>query len=117
MKKLLIALSASSSQVPSDKASNKNDNKKIRAHVFIRGKVQGVYFRQNTRIVATRHGVMGWVRNLKDGRVELVLEGNEMDVNEVIEWCYAGPPKATVEDVNINYERYTGEFREFKVNY
>jgi acylphosphatase len=49
--------------------------------------------------------------------VETVLEGNEMDVNEVIEWCYAGPPKATVDDVDINYEKYTGEFREFKVNY
>jgi acylphosphatase len=49
--------------------------------------------------------------------VEAVLEGNEMDVNGVIEWCYAGPPKATVDDVDINYEKYTGEFREFKVNY
>jgi acylphosphatase len=114
---LLIALPISS-QFPADKGSNNNKNdRKIRAHVFIRGRVQGVYFRQNTKIVATRHGVMGWVRNLKDGRVETVLEGNEMDVNEVIEWCYAGPPKATVDDVDINYEKYTGEFREFKVNY
>jgi acylphosphatase len=113
----LIALPISS-QFPADKGSNNNKNdRKIRAHVFIRGRVQGVYFRQNTKIVATRHGVMGWVRNLKDGRVETVLEGNEMDVNEVIEWCYAGPPKATVDDVDINYEKYTGEFREFKVNY
>lgn len=113
----MIALPISS-QFPADKGSNNNKNdRKIRAHVFIRGRVQGVYFRQNTKIVATRHGVMGWVRNLKDGRVETVLEGNEMDVNEVIEWCYAGPPKATVDDVDINYEKYTGEFREFKVNY
>ena len=112
----MIALSTSS-QFPADKGSNNNNNKKIRAHVFVRGKVQGVYFRQNTRIVATRHGVMGWVRNLKDGRVEAVLEGNKMDVNEVIEWCYAGPPKAIVDDVDIYYEKYTGEFREFKVNY
>jgi acylphosphatase len=112
----LIALSTSS-QFPADKRSNNNNNKKIRAHVFIRGKVQGVYFRQNTRIIAKRYGVVGWVRNLKDGRVEVVLEGNEMDVNQVIEWCYAGPPKAAVNDVDINYEKYTGEFREFKVNY
>src|SRR5215211_7285409 len=98
--KLLIALSTSS-QFPADNRSNNNNNnnKKIRAHVFIRGKVQGVYFRQNTRIVATRYGVMGWVRNLKDGRVEVVLEGNEMDINQVIEWCYAGPPEAAVDDV------------------
>jgi acylphosphatase len=114
--KLLIALSTSY-QFPTDKRSKNNNNMKIRAHVFIRGKVQGVYFRQNTKIVATRYGVMGWVHNLKDGRVEAVFEGNEMDVNQVIEWCYAGPPKAAVDDVDIIYEKYTGEFREFKVNY
>ena len=112
----MIVLSTSS-QFPADKRSNNNNNKNIRAHVFIRGKVQGVYFRQNTRIVATRYGVMGWVRNLKDGRVEAVLEGDEMDINRVIEWCYAGPPKAAVDDVDVKYEKYTGEFREFKVSY
>lgn len=93
------------------------NNKKIRARVRITGKVQGVYFRQNTRIVANRHRVTGWVKNLKDGRVEAVLEGNEMDVSEVIEWFYAGPPKAIVDDVQIKYEPYVGEFQEFKVNY
>ena len=113
----MISLPTSSQFPADDKGSNNKNDKKVRAHVFIRGRVQGVYFRQNTKIVATRHGVMGWVRNLKDGRVEAVLEGNEFDVNEVIEWCYAGPPKATVDDVDINYEKYTGEFREFKVDY
>jgi acylphosphatase len=93
------------------------NNKKIRAHVFITGKVQGVYFRQNTRIVANRHKVTGWVRNLRDGRVEAVLEGNEMDVSELIEWFYAGPPKAKVDDVQIKYESYIGEFQGFKVDY
>ena len=93
------------------------NNKKIRARVRIAGKVQGVYFRQNTRIVANRHRVTGWVKNLKDGRVEAVLEGNEMDVSEVIELFYAGPPKAIVDDVQIKYEPYIGEFQEFKVNY
>lgn len=93
------------------------NNKKIRAHVFIVGKVQGVYFRQNTRIVANRHKVSGWVQNLRDGRVEAVLEGNEIDVSEVIEWFYAGPPKAIVDDVDIKYGIYTGEFQGFKVNY
>lgn len=93
------------------------NNKKIRARVRIAGKVQGVYFRQNTRIVANRHRVTGWVKNLKDGRVEAVLEGNEMDVSEVIEWFYAGPPKAIVDDVQIKYEPYIGEFQEFKVKY
>jgi acylphosphatase len=92
-------------------------SKKTRAHVFISGRVQGVYFRQNTKQVATRHRVTGWVRNLPDGRVEAVFEGYEMDVNEVIEWCYVGPPKAKVLDVDVKFQKYTGEFTVFSVNY
>jgi acylphosphatase len=49
--------------------------------------------------------------------VEAVLEGDEMDVNEVIEWCHVGPPKSTVQDVNVKFQKYTGEFSEFNVNY
>lgn len=94
-----------------------SDSKKTRAHVFVSGTVQGVYFRQNTKDVATRHNVTGWVRNLQDGRVEAVLEGNEVDVNEVIEWCHVGPQKAKVDDVNVKLEKYTGEFADFSVNY
>jgi acylphosphatase len=90
--------------------------KKIRAHVYISGKVQGVYFRQNTLIVSERSGIMGWVRNLNDGRVEALFEGNERDVNKVIEWCHTGPPKAVVEYVNVNYEKYTGEFQDFRIS-
>lgn len=94
-----------------------SDSKKTRAHVFVSGTVQGVYFRQNTKDVATRHNVTGWVRNLQDGRVEAVFEGNEVDVNEVIEWCHVGPQKAKVDDVNVKFEKYTGEFADFSVNY
>ena len=90
---------------------------KTRAHVFVTGKVQGVYFRQNTKQVADRHGVSGWVRNLTDGRVEAVFEGDEMNVNEVIEWCHVGPPKAKVDDVSVKFEKHTGEFADFTVNY
>jgi len=90
---------------------------KTRAHVLIKGKVQGVYFRQNLRVVAKRHKVNGWVRNLKDGRVEAVLEGDELKVSEVIEWCHAGPSEAKVYDVNVQYEPYTGEFTAFEVRY
>lgn len=94
-----------------------SSNRKTRAHVFVSGRVQGVYFRQNTKKVATRHKVTGWVRNLPDGRVEAVFEGDEMDVNEVIEWCHVGPPKARVDDVNVKFQKYTGEFAYFGVNY
>ena len=88
-----------------------------RAHVFVSGRVQGVYFRQNTKQVASRHRVTGWVRNLPDGRVEAVFEGSEMDVNEVIEWCHVGPPKANVQDVGVKFGKYAGEFADFNVNY
>lgn len=81
------------------------------------GKVQGVYFRQHTQIVANRCNVSGYVRNLKDGRVELVLEGNEMDVTNVIKWSHIGSPNSKVENVDVKYEKYAGEFLEFKINY
>jgi len=90
---------------------------KSRAHVFVSGKVQGVYFRQNTKQVATRHEVVGWVHNMPDGRVEAVFEGDGVAVNEVIKWCHIGPPKASVQDVNVKFEKYTGEFADFNINY
>ncbi len=94
-----------------------SDSKKTRAHIFVSGTVQGVYFRQNTKEVATRHNVTGWVRNLPDGRVEAILEGDESDVNKVIEWCHVGPPKAKVTDVNVKFDNYTGEFADFVISY
>jgi acylphosphatase len=94
-----------------------DSKKKIRAHVFVTGRVQGVYFRQNAKQVATRHEITGWVRNLDDGRVEAIFEGDEMSVNEVIEWCHVGPPKAQVDDVAVKFEKYAGEFADFNVNY
>jgi acylphosphatase len=89
---------------------------KTRARVFIRGKVQGVYFRQNTKQVATRHRVTGWVCNLSDGSVEAVFEGDKMDVNEVIEWCHIGPSNSRVDDVDVRFEKYSGEFESFTIN-
>jgi acylphosphatase len=54
---------------------------------------------------------------LPDGRVEAVFEGDETNVNEVIEWCHVGPPKAKVDDVSIKFEKHTGEFADFTVYY
>ncbi len=94
-----------------------NDNEeKTRAHVFIKGKVQGVYFRQNTKEVAIKHRVTGWVRNLSDGRVEAVFEGDKTDVNDVIEWCHVGPPNSRVVDVDVRFKKYSGEFASFTIN-
>ncbi|MFB6109906.1 MAG: acylphosphatase [Halodesulfurarchaeum sp.] len=80
-----------------------------RAHVFVSGTVQGVYFRANTREEARKRSVDGWVRNLEDGRVEAVFEGPESAVEEMIEWCHEGSPKATVTDVSVTWEEPTGE--------
>ncbi|MFB6152940.1 MAG: acylphosphatase, partial [Halodesulfurarchaeum sp.] len=72
-------------------------------------KVQGVFFRANTREQAQERGIDGWVRNLADGRVEAVFEGPEADVEEMVEWCHEGSPAARVEDVEVEYEDPTGE--------
>lgn len=88
----------------------------VRAHLYIRGKVQGVFFRQSMREVAARNGVRGWVRNRSDGRtVEAVLEGPRDAVAKVIEWARVGPPGARVEDVEVTWEEYRGEFTDFRI--
>ena len=76
---------------------------RIRAHVFVSGRVQGVYYRATTRDTARERGVAGWVRNLDDGRVEAVFEGTEAAVESRIEWCHTGSPKARVDDVSVEY--------------
>jgi len=84
-------------------------NDRIRARVFVSGRVQGVYYRANTRDAARARNVEGWVRNLDDGRVEAVFEGVEPAVEEMIEWCHTGSPAATVHDVDASYEEPQGE--------
>ncbi|HEX9678673.1 acylphosphatase [Nitrososphaera sp.] len=88
---------------------------KTRAHVFVAGKVQGVYFRQNTMQTAKQHGLAGWVRNLDDGRVEAVIEGDEDSVRNVVGWCHQGPSASKVDAVDVKYESYTGEFSDFTI--
>jgi acylphosphatase len=96
---------------------SKNNQNKIRVHIVANGKVQGVYFRQNTQCVCTRYGVTGWICNLADGSIEIVLEGDRDSVDNVIEWCKVGPPNARVEKFDLRFDRYTGEFQDFKINY
>ncbi len=88
---------------------------KVRAHLSIDGLVQGVSYRYYTRQMAESLGVAGWVRNTFDGRVEATVEGEEADVNRLIEWCRSGPPAAEVEDVKVEWEDFTGEFAGFQV--
>ncbi|MCS7116034.1 MAG: acylphosphatase [Nitrososphaerota archaeon] len=89
----------------------------VRAHVYISGLVQGVFFRSNTRKQALKRGVRGWVRNLPDGRVEAIFEGSKDMVQEMVEWCKVGPPGARVSDVKVYWEEYRGEFDTFEIIY
>ncbi|MBE3589160.1 MAG: acylphosphatase [Thermoanaerobacteraceae bacterium] len=88
----------------------------VRKHVFISGKVQGVYFRQYTRDAAEQLGVTGWVRNRRDGRVEAVFEGAENAVEQMLRWCWEGSPSSRVEKVEVRDEPYRGEFGGFSIN-
>lgn len=90
---------------------------KQRVRLFVKGKVQGVFFRQALKVKAKQNNVSGWVKNLKDGRVEAVLEGEDVDVSSVVEWCHAGPANARVEDIEIRNEKFKNEFEKFEVLY
>jgi acylphosphatase len=87
---------------------------KARAHVFVSGIVQGVFFREKTKQQAESLGVNGWVRNLPDGRVEAVFEGEEQAVKALVEYCNHGPSHARVTNIDALWEPYRGEFSRFE---
>lgn len=87
-----------------------------RAHVRIYGRVQGVFFRANTKKMAEKLGVTGWVRNMPDGSVEAVFEGDDEAVEQIIEWCHHGPAMARVDEVYVEYEEPKGE-KGFRIIY
>lgn len=76
----------------------------IRRHVWVAGRVQGVWFRDACQREARRLGVAGWVRNLRDGRVEVAIEGAPDAVNALANWCQHGPPRAEVAAITIEDE-------------
>lgn len=86
-----------------------------RKHVFISGRVQGVYFREYTRREAERLGVKGWVRNLPDGRVEAVFEGPDDVLDKIISWCHQGSPGASVTKVEVIDEATEQQFNDFRI--
>ncbi len=88
---------------------------RTRAHVFISGRVQGVNFRAYTRDQAQRYGLVGWVRNLPDGRVEAVFEGEADAVERMVKWCHNGPPYAHVDHVDVRWEDATDDEEGFQV--
>jgi len=87
----------------------------LRKHVFISGRVQGVYFRVFVQETARETGVKGWVRNRRDGRVEAVFEGPPEALEKMIRRCWEGPPASRVENVELIDEAYQGEYTDFQI--
>ena len=99
------------------KIASEEKMEKVRAHVIIEGRVQGVFFRGCTQDEARLRKVTGWVKNRYDGKVEAVFEGEKNAVHALIDWCYTGSPHASVKTVEIQWEDYQGEFSSFSITY
>ncbi len=82
---------------------------------IITGRVQGVWFRQSTKKCADKHGVYGWCRNNTDGAVEAVFAGDEVAVNDVVDWCKTGPVMAKVDNVKVEKHLPTEKFIDFQI--
>jgi len=89
----------------------------IRAQVIIHGLVHGVAFRASTCNQAARLGVGGWVRNLPGGIVQALFEGEKKKVEKILDWCHQGPLGARVTKVEIIWEPYQGEYKQFEIRY
>jgi acylphosphatase len=87
----------------------------VRARLFIRGRVQGVAFRAYTEEEARSRGIDGWVRNLADGRVEVLTEGPRPEVEGLIAWCRHGPRHARVDGVEVQWEEPGGDLKGFRI--
>jgi acylphosphatase len=90
---------------------------KLNVYVVISGGVQGVWFRASTKKQADELGITGWVRNTPDGCVEAVFEGDESQVNKMVNWCHHGPPLSKVEKVEIKNQNPTNGFKGFSIRY
>jgi len=86
-------------------------------HVIISGRVQGVFFRVNTKQKAEQLGLFGWVRNTSNGNVEAVFEGEQEQIKEMLKWCHNGPSMAHVENVEIKNQDSTNGFDGFSIRY
>ena len=86
-----------------------------RARIVIAGIVQGVMFRREITDLARRLGLTGWVRNLPDGKVEALAEGEKSRLDELVQFCHIGPRAARVRNVEVEWSDYTGEYRGFRI--
>jgi len=86
-------------------------------HILVTGKVQGVFFRQATKVIAIKNNVTGWVKNLENGQVEILFEGDDKNVNSVIDWCHHGPANSRVDKIKIKKQEFSGQYSDFEVLY
>lgn len=92
-------------------------NEKIRLHILIDGRVQGVGFRFFTRRQTSTSGITGYVKNLANGKVEVVAEGKESELEKFARKLKTGPSMARVTDIKISRKKYRGDFKSFSVRY
>jgi acylphosphatase len=88
-----------------------------RIRAIVSGRVQGVSYRASTAHEARRLGLVGWVRNLADGRVEIEVEGPGAALDKLVAWCHDGPPAARVTGVDVAALPPTGADREFVITH
>lgn len=88
-----------------------------RIHIFISGRVQGVFFRYFTKKEAEKLNIKGFVKNLVDGRVEIIAEGNEKNIENLLEWCKKGSILANVKKIELIDEKFKNEFDIFEIRY
>ena len=88
---------------------------KKQANLIISGLVQGVSFRYYTKEKASSLGITGWTANMADGKVEIVVEGEEDKLEELIIWCSTGSPSARVDEIKLSWEDFQGEFALFEI--
>ena len=89
------------------------ENKRV--HMIVKGRVQGVWFRESTRRKADSLGIKGWVRNLSDGTVEVLAEGSKDRMADFVSWCGQGPPSANVKQIIKEEEEWQNEFSSFEI--
>lgn len=90
-------------------------SEEVSCHILVSGRVQGVFFRAYTQDMAGSLGLVGWVKNIRDGRVEVYCEGEREKVEKLVEWCRKGPPSAIVKDVELKYGEPTHQFKRFEI--
>lgn len=88
-----------------------------RVELKIQGRVQGVFFRDSVRRQAKKLNLVGWAMNQEGGIVQVIAEGQEENLKQLIKWCYNGPILAKVDQIDIDWQEATGQFNQFEIKY